>query len=110
MPHSGPNLPGLVCIPKTEKLLLSNLKLQETTHQCLGGSEWNIEVYRVVNPFYGGLLGPSKVPLFFYFDSYMINTYNCRSTLITVDRHLELSKRRTEYRASAVQRAKMAKP
>ena len=24
---------------------------------------------------YGGLLGPSKVPLFFYFDSYMIDTY-----------------------------------
>ena len=26
--------------------------------------------------FYGGLLGPSKVPFFFYFDSYMIDTYN----------------------------------
>ena len=79
MPHSGPNLPGLVCIPKTEKLLLLNLKLQETTHQCLGGSEWNIVVYRVVKPFYGGLLGPSKVPLFFDFDSYMIDTYNCQN-------------------------------
>ena len=37
---------------------------------------------------YGGLLGPSKVPLFFYFDSYTIDSYKCRSTLITVDRHL----------------------
>ena len=33
---------------------------------------------------YGGLLGPSKVPLFFYFDSYTIDSYKCRSTLITV--------------------------
>ena len=28
---------------------------------------------------YGGLLGPSKVHLFFYFDSYMIDSYKCRS-------------------------------
>ena len=47
---------------------------------------------------YGGLFGPSKVPLFFLlrqlYDRHLklsIDTYNCRSTLITVDRHLQLS-------------------
>ena len=44
---------------------------------------------------YGGLLGPSKVPLFFYFDSYMIDTYKCQSTLITVDRQYRAYKCRS---------------
>ena len=39
--------------------------------------------YTILKYKYGGLLGPSKVPLFFYFDSSMIDTYKCRSTLIT---------------------------
>ena len=38
-------------------------------------AEWGYTA--LFSSLYGGLLGPSKVPLFFYFDSYMIDTYNC---------------------------------